>query len=343
MIYVVIAVVIILVLTPVSMIIYLSVTEYIPQDVEESKIFKNSNSSKLKKTMTLTTLNIGYSSIDKDQDFFLEGGKGSRCVSKQKTSKNLKGIASMLKETGSDFYFLQEVDEPCRRSCYTNQVKYIAKIFHDYNNSFVYNYKVKHIPLPIFKPMGSAESGLLTLSKSKISESHRHRLLGKDSFPKRLFYPKRCMMINKYRMNDKQELILINIHLSAYGKGGLKREKQIKHLIEFINEISKTNKYVIIGGDWNHIFEKSKHKGKLPKWLGVLPKELFETKFRIIYDKEVNTVRSVDTPYTKGKNFETIIDGFLVSPGIEVVKINTRDFEFKYTDHNPVTISFKLK
>jgi len=342
MIYLYISVIVILILIPVSLIIYLRITEYIPQDIEDSKIIRNNNSSKSKKTLTLTTLNVGNCSLDKDQDFFLEGGKGSKCVSKQKTSKNLKAIVKMLKEIGSDFFFLQEVDEPCRRSCYTNQVKNITKKFTDYNSSFVYNYKVKHIPVPIFKPMGSAESGLLTLSKFKILESHRHRLKGDERFPKRLFFLKRCMMINKYKINDKEELILINIHLSAYDKGGLVRKKQIEHLIEFINEISKTNKYVIIGGDWNHLLDKSIYKDIMPKWVSTLPKELFDIKFRIVYDKEVNTVRSEDTPYIKGQNFETIIDGFLVSPKIEVVKINTRDYEFKYTDHNPVTISFKL-
>jgi hypothetical protein len=81
----------------------------------------------------------------------------------------------------------------------------------------------------------------------------------------------------------------------------------------------------------------------MPKWVNLLPDSLFETGYKIIYDKNVNTVRSEDKPYIKGQNFETIIDGFLVSPAIEIVKVEATDYHFKYTDHNPVTITFKMK
>ena len=190
--------------------------------------------------------------------------------------------------------------------------------------------------------MGSAISGLVTLSKDKITTSKRYQLKGDESFLKRIFVLKRCMMVNKYIIG-KNELILINIHLSAYDKGGKIRKQQVDHLTEFINEISKENKYVVIGGDWNHLLDSSIYKEDMPVWVSLLPETLFETKYKIVYDKRVNTVRSEEKPYIKGENFETIIDGFLVSPAIEVLDIKATDYEFKYTDHNPVTITFKLK
>ncbi len=343
MIYYIIGLIVIVLLTPVYLLLYLIITEYKPDKIENSRIMKNNISSKVKKEMTLTTLNTGYSSLDKDQDFFLEGGKGSKCVSREKTKTNLKDIVKMLKEINSDFYFLQEVDEPCRRSCFINQVRYISKKFNDYNSSFVYNYIVKYVPVPLFKPMGSAISGLLSLSKYKINESKRYQLMGDETFPRRLFFLKRCMMVNKYKLDNEKELILINIHLSAYDKGGCIRKAQCNHLIDFINELSKQNKYVIIGGDWNHLLDNSIYKEDMPEWVSLLPSKLFDTPYKIIYDKDVNTVRSEDKPYIKGENFETIIDGFLVSPAIQVTKVKARDYGFKNTDHNPVTITFKLK
>ena len=68
-----------------------------------------------------------------------------------------------------------------------------------------------------------------------------------------------------------------------------------------------------------------------------------DSEFRVIYDKRINTVRSNDRPYIKGLNFETIIDGFLVSPNITVSEIKAHDLHFENTDHNPVTLTFKLK
>jgi len=343
MIYIFIGVVILIILLPVALIIYLTITEYNPEEIENARIIKNNVAVKTKKTMTATTLNIGYGSLDESQDFFLEGGKRSHCVSSDKTQSNIKNIIKILKEKDSDFYFLQEVDEPCKRSCFTNQVKYISKKFNNYNSSYVNNYKVKHVPIPLFNPMGSAVSGLLSLSKHKITESKRYQLRGEETFFKRIFFLKRCMMVNTIICKDRKELILINIHLSAYDKGGYLRKQQIEHLTEFILELSKTNKYVIIGGDWNHLLDSSLYQEDMPKWVSLLPDSLFSTSYKMVYDNTVNTVRSENQPYVKGENFETVIDGFLVSPSIEVVKVETTNINFKYTDHNPVTITFKLK
>ena len=131
--------------------------------------------------------------------------------------------------------------------------------------------------------------------------------------------------------------------MSAYDKGGKIRLQQSLHLRTFIKEVLNNNKYVIIGGDWNHLLDKSLYKEDMPDWVGLLPDSLFDTSYKMVYDSEINTVRSENQPYIKGENFETIIDGFLVSPGIDVVKVKATDHEFEYTDHNPVTITFKLK
>jgi hypothetical protein len=91
------------------------------------------------------------------------------------------------------------------------------------------------------------------------------------------------------------------------------------------------------------LLPKELYKEDMPVWVSLLPEELYEGKFRLVYDKTVNTVRSEDTPYKKGQNFETVIDGFLVSPNIETVSVKTVDNEFKHTDHNPVKATFRLK
>ena len=343
MIYIIITVVVILLLIPISLIAYLTITEYKPEEIENARILKNNIAVKTKKAMTITTLNIGYASLDESQDFFVEGGKGSRCVTRDKTQSNLKNIVKILRQEDSDFYFLQEVDESCRRSCYTNQMRYLTKKFNDFNSSYASNYRVRYVPIPLLKPMGSVLSGILSLSKHKITRAKRHQLKGRESFFKRIFFLKRCMVVNTITCKDGKKLILINIHLSAYDKGGYLRKQQIDHLIEYINELSKTNEHVIIGGDWNHLLDNSLYKESMPDWVGLLPDTLFETKYKIIYDKTINTVRSEDQPYVKGENFETIIDGFLVSPAIEIVKVKATDYNFKYTDHNPVTITFKMK
>ncbi|NLP47963.1 MAG: endonuclease [Clostridiales bacterium] len=57
----------------------------------------------------------------------------------------------------------------------------------------------------------------------------------------------------------------------------------------------------------------------------------------------VPTARNNDMPYEEGKTFVIVIDGFFVSPDVEVLKVENHDTGFLYSDHNPVTIEFRLK
>ncbi len=324
--------------------LYIIFSEYKPAPIEEADIIRNTRDENVEELKTITTFNLGYCSLDKDQDFFLEGGQSSRTLSKEKTFDNLISIEEYLKDLNHDFYFLQEVDTHGKRSANTNQLEHLTSGLNKYNISFAYNYRAKWVPVPWTHPMGSAYSGLVTLSKKEILSSTRISLEGQEVFPNSLFYPKRCMVVNKVQMTRNKVLYLINIHLSAYDKGGMYRSKQIRHILKYITNLynSKTN-YVIVGGDFNLLLDKSKYTDNLPAWVDLLPDELYDSEFRVVFDKKVNTVRSQEQPYKKGRNFETIIDGFIVSPNITVSKIETHDLGYKYTDHNPVTLSFKLK
>jgi endonuclease/exonuclease/phosphatase family metal-dependent hydrolase len=53
-------------------------------------------------------------------------------------------------------------------------------------------------------------------------------------------------------------------------------------------------------------------------------------------------VRDNATPYVKGETFETVIDGFLISPNLEIINTKTHDLGFKNSDHNPVTVTLKF-
>ncbi|KRE49366.1 hypothetical protein ASG81_05310 [Paenibacillus sp. Soil522] len=49
-----------------------------------------------------------YAGLDKNQDFFMDGGKHSRSSSKEQTRANLDSISSFLKTAHSSFYLLQD-------------------------------------------------------------------------------------------------------------------------------------------------------------------------------------------------------------------------------------------
>ncbi|MBG9578619.1 hypothetical protein ABE42_05135, partial [Bacillus thuringiensis] len=72
-------------------------------------IIENSQEKRLSSytQFKVTTFNIGYAGLDAKQDFFMDGGTGSRSRSKEQTIHNLQHMSSFLKEDRADFILLQ--------------------------------------------------------------------------------------------------------------------------------------------------------------------------------------------------------------------------------------------
>jgi endonuclease/exonuclease/phosphatase family metal-dependent hydrolase len=273
----------------------------------------------------------------------MDGGTMSRSSSEEQTQTNLEAVIDFIDRQNSDFYLLQEVDVKGSRSFNVNQQKAIYTTFDTYSATYSYNFKAKWIPIPVFNPLGSAYSGLMNLSKYSVNTSTRYKLPGKEPFPKRYFDLDRSIMEDVYTLANGRKLYLINIHLSAYDKGGTIRSEQVQFIINHINEIYDDGEnYIIFGGDWNHLLDNDKLNSDLPEWVATLPDNLFDTGFHLAYDTTINTVRSVETPYQEGVSFETVIDGFLVSPNIYITSVMGHDLGFENSDHNPVSLTFTL-
>jgi len=322
---------------------YIVITDYVPEPVEAASILNDNGIAITGNTFTVTTFNIGYCGLDKDQDFFLDGGSMSHSSSLEQTEKNLEGVKNYIEIQNSDFYFLQEVDVKGSRSFNVNQRDFINDYFTDYSSTFSYNFKAKWIPVPIFNPLGSAYGGLMNLSNFSPLMSTRYGLPGEEPFPRKYFELDRSIMEDIYTLENGKKLYMINIHLSAYDKGGTIRAQQVQFMIDYILDIyNEDENYIIFGGDWNHLLDNSKFVDNMPEWVALLPDALFDTGFSLAYDTNVNTVRSDETPYLKGVTFETVIDGFLVSPNIRVDLVEGGDLGFENSDHNPVTLTFTL-
>ena len=77
---------------------YMTLTKEQPADVISLKV--ENNKERVLATgneFKVTTFNIGYAGLDKDQDFFMDGGKGSGSSSKEQTETNLKNMLSFYK------------------------------------------------------------------------------------------------------------------------------------------------------------------------------------------------------------------------------------------------------
>lgn len=331
------------------LLIYITVIDYKPPAQEELHANNNSSLSlKQGEPFTITTFNIGYAGLDQGQDFFMDGGTMSRSSSKKQTETNLNAIADFLTGTHSNLYMLQEVDINSSRSNHINEVKKISDRLQGYSDTFAYNYKASWVPVPLTDPMGAVKSGLLTLSTFHSTSHTRFDLPGKESWPVQLFELDRAFIESRLPVDNGKELVLINLHLSAFDKGGTIRKQQLEFLANYITQEVQKDNYLIIGGDWNHSLpgtdpSKFPTQQEWPEWLQPFPDSFGPSDFKWAVDLNTPSVRTLDVAYQQGVNFLAVIDGFLVSPNVEIVNVTGHQLNFTNSDHNPVTGTFILK
>ncbi|MFF2889384.1 endonuclease/exonuclease/phosphatase family protein [Paenibacillus sp. NPDC057967] len=329
--------------------IYITAIDYKPPaQVQLPHESRQSAGIKHNEPFKITTFNIGYAGLDRGQDFFMDGGTRSRAASKEQTEANLEAAIHFLRESKSRLILLQEVDRKSSRSYKVDEAQWIGDGLQDYDQTFAYNYKVPWVPVPLTQPMGAVKSGLLTLSSFTASSHTRYDLPGKESWPVQLFELDRGFIESRLPVDNGKELVLVNLHLSAFDKGGRIRKQQLDFLGDYLESEATKGNYIIVGGDWNHSLPSTDPDAfpaqqEWPEWLQPFPETFGPDGFQWAVDPAVPTVRTLDTAYEEGVNFLAVIDGFFVSPNIEIVQVAGTSLAFEHSDHNPVTGTFILK
>jgi endonuclease/exonuclease/phosphatase family metal-dependent hydrolase len=331
---------------------YFTIVEYKPDDIETLPINNNVETKvELSQDISVLTFNIGYAGLGKNEDFVLDGGTKSRPDSKDVVESYLDGIKSLLTAHPSDIYMLQEVDLDSRRSYYIDESNEIEELLgNTYNSTFAYNYNAKFVPFPVSLTnyLGKIESGIFSLTKYQVKSSHRYQLPGAFAWPVRTVNLKRAMMVNVLPINNSsKELIVVNLHLSAYDGDGSMRAQEMKMLKEFLVEQSSKGNYVLVGGDFNQTFPAA--QGIYPAKPGYyvaypIDNDFLPSGYSFAIDTTKPSCRLLNEPYDKTSSNTQyyIIDGFIVSDNIQIKKVETVDHDFQYSDHNPVSLSIQL-
>ncbi len=325
---------------------YATVSDYKPEPT--TQVYENNSAKAVPsdQIFNLMIWNIGYAGLSKDMDFFYDGGKQVR-PEESVVRANMTAIEKVVsQQSDMDFILLQEVDKKSKRSYSINEYSTIASLFPKFYSSFGKNYDVFFVPVPMNDPLGYVKSGLQTLSRFEPFSVVRHSFPGNYAWPQGLFMLDRCFMVARYHLkNSKHQLLVINTHNSAYDDGTL-RTNQMAYLKNFlVSEYNKGN-YVVVGGDWNQCppsfvpqFENNKMDNKermdietdyLPNW-------------QWAYDATVPSNRRLLSSYDEKTTLTTVIDFFLISPNIEVQKVEGTHLRFEHADHQPVKLSINLK
>lgn len=326
---------------------YLTVTEYNPAHAEIAQPGANNLSNPLTgENLRIVTFNTGYAGLDEGTDFFMDGGKGVTPESEQKIKKNMVGIETIVKSCNADFIFLQEVDTDSKRSYGLNQWLQYEYDLADYETRFATNYSCDYVPYPLPDTIGKVHSGVATYSRFNISSATRYSLPCPFSWPTRVANLKRCMLVTRIPMDGlEQELVLVNFHLEAY-EDGEGRIAQTQMLLDFITEEYEKGNFVIAGGDFNQSFPGTLETFPIKDTCDWIPGILGDApeKWQYAYDKIVPTCRLLNQPFNPASSLTQffVIDGFLVSPNIQINRVETLDEGFVYSDHNPVVLDFSL-
>lgn len=335
----------------IGLVLFLSIREYRPKDEEELSV-SNSSSKKIAKgdSLTLLTYNVGYGANDKDHDFFMDGGKTVNTESRDHIEKNTAGISGILAEQDPDVVFLQEVDTDSKRSYYLDESEEFQDAVPGMTSAFAVNFQCDYVPYPFPETIGSVHGGIQTLNKFQSSSANRLALPVSYKWPVRLCQLKRCLLVERVPLADSdKELVLVNLHLEAYASGDAKA-KQTDILVNLLQAEYEKGNYCIAGGDFNQTFsnvDTTRYPVVNEDYFvaDTLKTDILPDDWVFTADPNTPTSRLLNEPYDSASpNTQLyVIDGYIVSPNVQVEKTTTIDTGFAYSDHNPVLMKVSLK
>lgn len=298
--------------------------------------------------ISLLTYNIGFGAYSADYSFFMDGGEHSRALSKEAVLDNINGVMDVIANENCDLILLQEVDTDGTRSYHVNQKNLISEKYPRFDQVFAENYDSPYFLYPIHEPIGANKSGILTLSRFNIESSVRRSLPVENSLSK-YFDLDRAYSVSFIKTDNGKNLVIYNVHLSAYTSDGTIADDQLKMLSEDMQAQYEKGNYIIVAGDFNKdlLGDSSKYfkrsEGEY-NWAAALNNNLLPQGIKSYSGTNAPSCRNAEAPFKgDGTDFVLSVDGALVSENIEVLSCETVDTSFAYSDHNPVKLKFVLK
>ena len=342
----------------IGVLVHGTATDFQPEAVIRLEADQNSEESLIQDSvLSFVSWNVGYGGLGAESDFFYDNGgmlfSGGKMVraTQPLVEKNIKASVDFMQTIQADFYLFQEVDVHSRRSYFINQYEQLKGNKPAFSAYFAINYKAPRVPLPILEPwnvMGKMQSGLASFAQFQPKAATRYQLPGDYAWPTRIFQLDRCILEQRFTLENGKELIVMNVHHSAYDKGGLLKKQQMAFLKELLlKEYQKAN-YIVVGGDWNqcppYFAFDSFQPGTEEAYsqINVAP-DYLPVDWRWVYDPRVPTNRKLADTYVKGETFTTLIDFFLISPNIKVLNVKGINQDFQFSDHQPIWMEVALQ
>ena len=340
------------------------------QELQVEEISQNTeagNELTTEKNYSALTYNIGFGAYTPDFSFFMDGGKSSWAKSKDSVKETIKGAGELVASKDPDFALVQEIDLDATRSYHVNEYSILKENIPAYNCVFAQNYDSAFLFYPFTQPHGKSKAGLALFSKYPITGSMRRSFPISTSFTK-FFDLDRCYSISRVPVDNGKELVIFELHMSAYGNSDAIREGQIRMLSEDMQKEYEAGNYVICGGDFNHDLKAvdtqskasdadnntqtdSEDSAEPESWAYPFPRSELPEHFSFCLDQLSedeknnlwNSARNTDMEYVSGETYTVTLDGFIISDNVECTKYENVNTGYSYSDHDPVYMEFQLK
>jgi endonuclease/exonuclease/phosphatase family metal-dependent hydrolase len=285
--------------------------------------------------------NVAYAGLGAESDFKMDGGENWLPPSREVVAKNLAGIVDTLARSPAEILLLQEVVDAIPLNYGTDVGGAIAGRLAGLSRVEDFEIVTRLVPPPL-----RIRHGKWTFSRLAIAAAQYLPLPLEPVRYLGLFRRNYNLQVTRYRLAGTKELVVANIHMSAYDAGGETRHQQIAAAMAWANAEHAKGNLVIMGGDWNARLIKSDFPHTTDTkhlwWVVQFAESMLPAGWRLIADAKVASVRALHQPFREGETYTTTIDGFVVSPNVTVKSLTTLDQRFRFADHQPVLIEIEL-
>lgn len=294
--------------------------------------------------LRLMIWNIGYAGLGRESDFRADGGRRLLPPSRADVRKNLDAICAFLAEYPADVLLLQEVARRGPLTLWHEVLARLDAVLPDHGRSYSADIRTPLLPPPLGLSIGKATYARFS------TEGHSRVSLPGGARPRARVMDRTYGLLRTDlpMAEGGRHWVFFNVHLSAFDPGAALRRAQLAAALAAARRAHEDEgHFVVLGGDWNlELVATAFPHTTRPEhlfWRHPFPQEALPDGWRIAADPRVPSVRTNERPYVRGENCRFVIDGYILSPNVELADLEAVDLDFGPTDHHPVLARLRAR
>lgn len=290
-------------------------------------------------TLDILVWNLGYGGLGAGSDFVSDGGAHLFPPSRAAVRANVEGITRFLERNPAEVAVFQELARGGPVNYWVDVRAAVERVLTGRDVTFFADFQTRLMPWPLRMVHGQ---GLY--SRLAVQDADVVALPAEDAG---IFGVRRRYASPLIRLAGDQNWTIVSVHLAAFDENATVRTRQLRELMAWAQREYERGRRVVIAGDWNFQIAETDFPHETDErflfWLFPFPQDALPEGWRIGADATIPSVRTNHQPYVRGQNYVTTIDGFIVSPNVEIEGVRGHDLGFEHTDHQPVRIRVRAR